>query len=146
MIIFYEKPGCGNNTRQKRLLVALGFAVDARNLLTEPWTPEALKPFFAGKPLWQWFNPAAPRIKSGEVVPENVESEQMALAMMMADPYLIRRPLMQAEKVQMCGFDAAEVEQAFGLEAGAIAKAGDIRSCRQKAGHGCRTEETTEAG
>ncbi|MBI1424317.1 MAG: hypothetical protein GC149_12685 [Gammaproteobacteria bacterium] len=36
-IVFYEKPGCGNNTRQKALLAAAGHHVIARNLLTEPW-------------------------------------------------------------------------------------------------------------
>jgi len=136
-ITFYEKPGCGNNTRQKKILAALGFTVDARDLLTEPWTAEQLAPFFDGKPLAAWFNPAAPRVKSGEVIPEKIDSEQAALAMMMEDPYLIRRPLMQAGELQMCGFDAAEVEQALGLEQGAIAKAGDVQTCRQDDGHSC---------
>ena len=41
-ILFYEKPGCTGNLRQKRLLVDAGHTVLARNLLTEPWTAERL--------------------------------------------------------------------------------------------------------
>jgi hypothetical protein len=37
-VIFYEKPGCANNARQKALLAASGHQLDVRNLLTEPWT------------------------------------------------------------------------------------------------------------
>lgn len=136
-VIFYEKPGCGGNNRQKKLLAACGIEVEARDLLNEPWTPDALKPFFVGKPLEQWFNPAAPRVKSGEVIPEKVDSPDAALAMMVEDPYLIRRPLMQMGEVRLCGFDADEVESALGLEPGAIAVAGDVQTCRQTDGHSC---------
>ena len=41
-VIFYEKPGCINNTKQKALLQAAGHLVDARNLLTESWSSESL--------------------------------------------------------------------------------------------------------
>ena len=32
-IIFYEKPGCGGNARQKALLLASGHELEVRNLL-----------------------------------------------------------------------------------------------------------------
>jgi nitrogenase-associated protein len=60
-IVFYEKPGCGNNTKQKVLLAAAGHEVIARNLLTEPWTQERLLEFFGARPVAEWFNRAAPR-------------------------------------------------------------------------------------
>jgi len=34
-VIFYEKPGCGNNTKQKVWLAASGHTVLAKNLLIE---------------------------------------------------------------------------------------------------------------
>ena len=37
-VLFFEKPGCVNNTRQKALLAASGHSVWARNLLAEKWT------------------------------------------------------------------------------------------------------------
>ena len=71
-ITFYEKPGCANNTRQKALLAAAGHEVIARNLLTELWTRERLLAFFGERPATEWFNRAAPRVKSGEVIPSSV--------------------------------------------------------------------------
>ncbi len=88
-VVFYEKPGCVNNTQQKRLLAAAGHTVWARNLLTEEWTPMRLRPFFGHLPVARWFNPSAPRVKSGEVRPEDM-SEDDALLAMAADPLLIR--------------------------------------------------------
>jgi nitrogenase-associated protein len=117
-ILFYEKPGCANNSRQKALLAASGHEVEARDLLTEAWTPARLRPFFGGKPVSQWFNPAAPRVKSGEIRPETL-TEETALDLMVADPLLIRRPLMQVGERQEAGFDQAVVEAWIGLAASA---------------------------
>ncbi len=113
-VIFYEKPGCGGNARQKALLVASGHEVDARSLLAEPWTVAGLRAFFGSKPLPQWFNPASPRVKSGAVKFDDLTPEA-ALAMMVADPLLIRRPLMQVEDRREAGFDAAAVDAWIGL-------------------------------
>ncbi len=113
-VIFYEKPGCGGNARQKALLVASGHEVEARNLLAEPWTASRLRPFFGARPLREWFNAASPRLKSGEIRPEAL-TEQAALALMLQDPLLIRRPLMQVGPRQEAGFDAAMIDAWIGL-------------------------------
>lgn len=127
-IIFYEKPGCMNNTRQKQLLQASGHEVIACNLLTEPWTTERLQSFFQGLPLEKWFNPAAPRIKQKEVVPTNL-SESEALALMLEDPLLIRRPLMVCEGQSKVGFDLAEVNAWVGLDQQDTSL--DMQTCRK---------------
>lgn len=67
IIEFYEKPGCINNTKQKAKLKEHGLNVIAHSLLDEKWTHESLRPFFGNQALERWFNPSAPRIKSGEV-------------------------------------------------------------------------------
>ncbi|MHB9118967.1 MAG: ArsC/Spx/MgsR family protein [Burkholderiales bacterium] len=113
-VIFYEKPGCQNNARQKALLAEAGHKVNARNLLTEPWKPDALRAFFGPRPVAEWFNRAAPRIKSGEVVPETL-GEMETLALMIADPLLIRRPLIQVGNRREAGFDVDILEQWIGL-------------------------------
>lgn len=113
-VIFYAKPGCISNGRQKTLLAASGHVLDIRNLLTEPWTPDSLRPFFGGRPVAAWFNPSAPRIKAGEIDPATL-SEAAALALLCAEPILIRRPLMQSGKTRMAGFDPAAVEDWIGL-------------------------------
>lgn len=112
-ILFYEKPGCTSNTRQKSLLKAAGYEVDARDLLTHAWTAESLRPFFAARAVPEWFNRAAPRVKTGEILPETF-TEFTALSAMLADTQLIRRPLIQLAGQCMAGFDA-EIEQRLGL-------------------------------
>jgi nitrogenase-associated protein len=111
---FYEKPGCANNTRQKLLLVQAGHTVWAKNLLTEPWTRERLLQFFGNKPVTEWFNRAAPKIKSGEIVPEQIQADT-AIAMMLSEPLLIRRPLIEAEGHREVGFDVEEIDAWLGL-------------------------------
>lgn len=114
-VIFYEKPGCINNTKQKALLLAAGHQLQARNLLVESWTAANLRRFFGSRPLAEWFNASAPRIKSGEVIPSELD-ESTALALMVADPLLIRRPLIQVGEVYEVGFDAAQIDAWIGLQ------------------------------
>lgn len=126
-VLFYEKPGCANNTRQKVLLAAAGHTVWAKNLLAEKWTPMRLRPFFGDLPVAQWFNPSAPRIKSGALDPGRM-SEDEALLQMVADPLLIRRPLLEVAGERRAGFDAAAMEAWIGLRAAAAA-GDDLETC-----------------
>ncbi|MGK7883803.1 MAG: ArsC/Spx/MgsR family protein [Crocosphaera sp.] len=113
-VTFYEKPGCRNNTKQKNLLLAAGHNLEAKSLLTEPWKPETLRPFFGNLPVNLWFNTSAPRIKSGEVIPDNL-SEEKALELMIVDPLLIRRPLIHVDGVFRVGFDPEKIDAWIGL-------------------------------
>lgn len=122
-LIFYEKPGCVNNTKQKTLLRNAGHEVVAHSLLTHPWSAETLRPFFGARPVAQWFNGSAPRVKSGEVVPESMD-EASALREMLADPLLIRRPLIQLGERREVGFDAG-IEHWLGVSS----RADDLESC-----------------
>ncbi|UDQ89609.1 arsenate reductase family protein [Xanthobacter autotrophicus] len=112
-VTFWEKPGCGTNARQKLALANAGHTLDVRSLLTEPWTAERLKEFFGATPVATWFNPAAPKVKSGEVKPEEVEAEA-AIALMLAEPLLIRRPLVEVEGARCAGFDREPVTSLLG--------------------------------
>ncbi len=113
-VTFWEKPGCANNARQKALLVASGHRVEARNLLTEPWDGARLLAFFGDRPVTSWFNPASPRVKSGEVVPADL-TEASAIAALLSDPLLIRRPLMEVGARREVGFDVDVVDAWIGL-------------------------------
>ncbi|MDD5412855.1 MAG: nitrogenase-associated protein [Methylobacter sp.] len=114
-VTFYEKPGCSNNTRQKILLAAAGHQVVARNLLTEAWQPDRLRTFFGELAVRDWFNYSAPAIKLGEIEPDKL-TEQEALALMLENPLLIRRPLMQVGDSLMAGFDQQAVDGWIGLK------------------------------
>jgi nitrogenase-associated protein len=114
-VIFYEKPGCKGGTRQKVLLTAAGHEVIPQSLLAEPWTAERLRSFFGDRPVTEWFNRSSPRVKSGEVVPENISAET-ALALMLQDPLLIRRPLIQVGDRREVGFEVDKIDAWIGLQ------------------------------
>ncbi len=136
IITFYEKPGCANNTRQKVLLAAAGHTVQAKSLLTEPWTRERLLQFFGNRPVAEWFNRAAPKVKSGEVVPEALNADT-ALALMLAEPLLIRRPLIEAERRREVGFDPEMIDAWLGLNK---RPEGDLESCSKAHGQNYTSE------
>lgn len=111
---FYEKPGCIGNSRQKSLLLAAGHTLRVHNLLAEPWTPEKLRPFFGDRPVAEWFNPTAPPITAGEIHPDQLTADQ-ALALMVEQPILIRRPLLQVSDRCTAGFDLPTINAWIGL-------------------------------
>lgn len=48
----------------------------AKNLLTETWQAEQLRPFFAELAVRDWFNYSAPAIKRGEIEPDTLNESQ----------------------------------------------------------------------
>lgn len=133
-VIFYEKPGCGGNARQKALLTRSGHQLDTRDLLTTAWTVEQLRAFFGGRPVAQWFNMASPRVKAGEVDPSTLDADT-ALQLMLADPLLIRRPLIECQGRREVGFDTELIDAWIGLEPSPTA-----------VGEGCPRHPGTDAG
>jgi len=129
-IVFYEKPGCGNNTKQKALLAAAGHQVVARNLLAEHWMQQRLLAFFDVRPVADWFNRAAPRVKSGEIVPEEIDADT-ALRLMLQDPLLIRRPLIEAEGRKEIGFNQDLIHQWLCLAPRDL----DLETCPRSTSH-----------
>ena len=129
-ILFYEKPGCGGNARQRAALLAAGHSLERRDLLGAPWTRESLLEFLAPLAVADWFNRSAPRVKSGEIVPEALDAEA-AIALLLGQPLLIRRPLMQRldDGSRHVGFDTAAVHGWVGLEAAATEAAASLETC-----------------
>lgn len=129
---FYEKPGCLNNTRQKQLLSAAGHLLVVYDLLQQPWgkEPAKLRSFFGNMPVADWFNRSAPAIKQGLIDPDGID-EQQAIALMVAQPLLIRRPLMEVGERRIAGFDEAEVNVWLGLQSPPTGK--DLETCPKQA-------------
>ncbi len=135
VVTFYEKPGCKGNLRQKTLLAAAGHTVQAKSLKVEPWTADRLLAFLGKLPVSDWFNPSAPAIKSGEIVPENLGFES-ALHLLLDNPLLIRRPLMEIGEERQVGFDVAAVDAWIGLKNIELPE-GNIEACvHGPEGHG----------
>ena len=130
-IIFYEKLGCGGNAKQKALLLAAGHELEIKSLLAEAWTRESLLAFLSPLPVSQWFNLSAPRIKSGQINLEQIDAES-ALPLLLAEPLLIRRPLMESAGQRKVGFVLEEVDAWVGL-AGQYATEDEL-GCQGNAG------------
>ena len=113
IVIFYEKPGCATNAKQKRLLLDAGCIVIERNLLEHGMNLEELSEFLEHLPVVKWFNPNAPKVKSGEINPKQL-SAPAALNLLMTEPILIRRPLMVLGGLKECGFDIRKIELFLG--------------------------------
>lgn len=118
-VIFYEKPGCKGNARQRRMLLDSGHDVEARSLLDTPWTGESLRPFLANLPVQDWFNRSAAPVKNGEVDPARLSADD-ALVLLVQQPILIRRPLLQVGEERRMGFDVDDISQWIGLSATAV--------------------------
>ncbi len=99
--------------------------MEARDLCHTAWSNTALLAFLGGLPVMQWFNLSAPALKSGEIVPDELD-EATALALLRDNPLLIRRPLMQVGEERKVGFDATAVAAWIGLTA---IPAGNLEGC-----------------
>ena len=131
-VTFFGKPGCAGNRRQMETLKASGHEVVFRDLLTEAWTAESLLRFLDGLPVTDWFNRSAKRVKAGEVEPDRLDADA-ALGLLLAEPALIRRPLLEVEGVRAVGWQPSHL-------AGWIGLAADLdpgtESCAHRGGHG----------
>jgi nitrogenase-associated protein len=111
-LVFYEKPGCIGNGMQKSLLRSQGISFQVRDLLSHPWTAASLRDYFGTSAVTEWFNSSAPAIKSGEIAIGSL-SEAEALALMLQDPILIKRPLLEFGDLKQSGFIAGPVLDAL---------------------------------
>lgn len=112
-IIFWEKPGCMGNARQRALLTASGHELDTRSLPDHHWNRDELLAFLDPLPVADWFNRGARRVKDGEVDPDDLDREE-ALAILLADPILVRRPLLEIGEERLVGFDLTRIEELCG--------------------------------
>ncbi len=110
LVVFYEKPFCTANSKQKQILRSSGCTLIERNLLEHGLDMDELRSFMEEKKVAEWFNPAAPAIKNGDISPNDLD-EDTAMALLMSDPILIRRPLMIIGTEKMCGFNALKVAE-----------------------------------
>jgi len=74
-----RKNPAASQYHQKALLTQAGHEVEARSLLDYPFSTATLRPFFWWSSADEWFNPSAPRLKNGEVHPDQLD-ETAALA------------------------------------------------------------------
>ena len=131
VVVFYEKPGCAGNARQKSLLKASGHTVIARSIFDTRWTRMQLLSFLKSLPMAAWFNRNSPRVKSGEVVPEAFDEADATtvLELFQNDPLLIRRPLLDVDGVRRAGFEVQEIDDWIGLSAQVATGSANLEAC-----------------
>ena len=119
IVVFYEKPGCTGNARQKALLEASGHTVVARDILKTDWMRLQLLPFLKSQPVSSWFNRNNPLVKSGAIDPDSFDAADVTtvLSMMIENPLLIRRPLLEVDGICRAGFDVKAIHEWIGLSA-----------------------------
>ena len=110
LVVFYEKPFCAANAKQKQILRQSGCTLIERNLLEHGLDGDTLRSFMGDKKVADWFTPAAPAIKNGEIFPNDLD-EGEAMELLLGNPILIRRPLMVIGSEKLCGFDAEKVSE-----------------------------------
>ena len=108
-ITFFEKTGCINNTKQKKILERGGHELECLSILEYPWTTRELLPFVNGKEVHEIMNFTAPEIKDGTIDPEKLSFDE-AVNLMVKKPILIKRPLIIVENTFIQGFTAPELQ------------------------------------
>ncbi|MEJ2501248.1 MAG: ArsC/Spx/MgsR family protein [Campylobacterales bacterium] len=134
LVLFYEKPGCTTNARQKKILTDAGCMLIVQNLLELSMGPDELRSYLEARPVPQWFNPNAPAVKNGEIDPHAFNAET-ALPLLLENPILIRRPLISVNGQRMCGIDPAKIEALINVSLGGgidnSCSASDDGACRE---------------
>ncbi|QDF29290.1 ArsC/Spx/MgsR family protein [Halarcobacter anaerophilus] len=114
-VTFYEKPGCAGNKKQKEVLSANGVDFEVKSMLSTNWDIKTLNSFFQDLSKEQIVNQFAPKIKSGEINIKKLTKEQL-VELMIKEPLLIKRPLIQVNDIKICGFDIPKLNKALNLE------------------------------
>ena len=112
--LFFEKSGCGGNARQKELLKKHNIIFEVRDLLNTKWSYEDLLGYFDGLEVADMFNSFAPQVRDKEIDITKLSKDE-AINLMIKNPILIKRPLMQINGTKICGFDIDKINQLLNL-------------------------------
>ena len=107
---FYEKTGCSGNAKQKELLKSHNISFSVKSLLDTLWTKETLSEFFKGLEIKDIFNPFAPQIRDKEIDISKLSKDE-AINLMIKNPILIKRPLLDINGIKVCGFDIEKINE-----------------------------------
>lgn len=113
VVHFFEKKGCTTNAKQKKLLSSWGVVLKEEDLLRYPFSKKTLKMFLEKAPINAWFNPNAPDIKSKKIDTSKLDDEE-AIALLLKNPILIKRPLMIFKGRYILGFDEQAIAKLLG--------------------------------
>lgn len=107
-ILFFEKTGCKNNTKQKQILEYNGHEVVPIDIINYAWTKSELLDFFNEIEPKNWFNLNAPSITNGLVNPIDFDKDS-AIEALLNEHILIKRPLLIIGNSKLVGFNIDEI-------------------------------------
>lgn len=107
-MVFYEKPGCSGNAKQKKLLSSENIKYEVRSILDTNWNKESLESFFEGLDTKDIINQFAPKVKSGEINISKITKDEI-IELMIKEPILIKRPLIEIGENKIVGFDMEKI-------------------------------------
>jgi arsenate reductase (glutaredoxin) len=125
-VVFYEKKGCGGNARQKELLHQAGVEFEIKDILNTVWTKELLEAFFEDLSVENIFNMSALKIKNNAIDITQVSKNQ-AIELMLKEPILIKRPLIEINNTKICGFDIDKINTLLNIS---MPQPKDINDCK----------------
>jgi nitrogenase-associated protein len=108
--IFFEKRGCGGNARQKELLKKHNITFEVKDLLNTKWSYDDLVGYFEGLEIVDMFNSFAPQIRDKQIDISKLSFYE-AINLMIRNPILIKRPLLDINGVKICGFDIEKINK-----------------------------------
>ena len=90
----------------------LGADLDERDYAKVPFSASELKELFAGRDPRDYLNPRSPAFKAMGLAGKSLTPDQ-ALALMVKEPNLIKRPITIAGKEILAGFDREKLREAL---------------------------------
>jgi arsenate reductase len=113
----YQYPKCGTCRKALKWLDARKIAYDAHDLVAHPLPQGTLRDLWkrSGAPLARFFNTSGESYRAGNFKERlGTMSEADALAALAADGKLVKRPIVDAGKHVLVGFDEAAYARALG--------------------------------
>ncbi len=95
---------------------ATGIEYEPRDYARKPLTEEDIRAIGGSHPLREVINPRSPSFRKLGIERDSIEDDQ-ALALMLDNQNLVRRPTLAAGDVRIFGFDAEAYEDLAGAEA-----------------------------
>lgn len=109
----YVKAGCSTCNRARDALRGWGVAFTERDLFRHPLEEPELRELAALASLRDLFSDRSPSVRARGLLPDEL-SEAAMLAEMLAEPRLIRRPLLRVGTRLVIGLDPAAMREALG--------------------------------
>ena len=112
-LTLYTKAGCTSCLKARQFLLSRGVAYTERDIFKHPLNEPELRAIVAQQPVSSVFSHRSPSVKALGLADQALGEEEM-LRHMLAEPRLIRRPLLVAGETVVVGFDPEALADVLG--------------------------------